>query len=239
VDLAQDLTDDQISKMAARPDMILQYAHYLKRKLQQGGLDKPIITANAWASLNGRPFQQLVDPAVNMAEIQPALFVSAPWILPLKERLSQPREPILYSLAVVTMLLANLGLAWSIYGAVTSIREVRMEFALNAPGFDEGAATAQSLAPDPEQFLGLVKILSSFLPHLAILLSLAAWVITRQPLYLGVALAAALLAAGWGLYLPAFLAWRFDHAFLRWGLVLLGILTGLFLFMQIIIIGPA
>lgn len=92
VDLAADLTADQINKMAARPDMILQYVHYLNEKLIQTGLDNPIIIANAWASLNGRPFQQLIDPRVNLAQVQPHPFAPFPWILPLTTALPKQGE---------------------------------------------------------------------------------------------------------------------------------------------------
>lgn len=83
VDVSQDLTNRQIRKMAARPDMILQYTHYLKRQWQAVGVASPIIQAHVWASLNGRPYFQLVDPQVNLAEQPQTVFARADWILPL------------------------------------------------------------------------------------------------------------------------------------------------------------
>jgi hypothetical protein len=234
-DLNEDLTGDQIPQMAARPDMILQYAHFLREKLRQTGPDNPIIIANAWASLNGRPFQQLIDPTVNMAQIHPTLFTSAPWILPLKEKLAHSPEPVLSALVIVAMLLANLGLAWSIYGVIGYSRATKLAFAVQPDQFDGARVDAQTLSLTSGQFLGLIKVTSKIFPYLAILISLAAWVITGQLTYLGVGLASAILAGGWGLLLSS----AIDRPFLHQGPALLGILTALFLFMQVIIIMPA
>jgi hypothetical protein len=38
VDLSEDLTPRQMAKMPTRPDMILQYAHYLREKWRQAGI---------------------------------------------------------------------------------------------------------------------------------------------------------------------------------------------------------
>jgi uncharacterized membrane protein YphA (DoxX/SURF4 family) len=82
VDLEQDLTDRQISKMSTRPDMIIQYVHYLKEEARQAGIETPIIRVDSWVSLNGRPYQQLVDSTANLAEAPGNLFASAAWLLP-------------------------------------------------------------------------------------------------------------------------------------------------------------
>ena len=50
----QHLTSRQLGKMASRPDMILYYVHFLRDELEAIGLAKPVITVDAWASLNGR-----------------------------------------------------------------------------------------------------------------------------------------------------------------------------------------
>ncbi|HXW00281.1 MAG TPA: HTTM domain-containing protein, partial [Anaerolineae bacterium] len=234
--LKEDLTAYQITRMAAQPDMILQYAHHLKEKLQQTGLDQPIIIANAWASLNGRPFQRLIDPTVNLAQVELDLFAPATtWIWPLEEKLPHPIEPVLYLLVIVAMILANLGLALSFYLALGYSRVIETAFSPKAYHFDEGRAAAPALALAQVQVSSLIKVLASLLSYLAILLSLAAWVITTQPIYLGLALAAALLAAGWGLYLAPVLSSRFDRSYLCWGTTFTGFLSSLFLFMLIIV----
>jgi hypothetical protein len=84
VDMTADLNARQISKMATRPDMIIQYAHYLKQKAEQAGIQNPIIRVEAWASLNGRPYQPLIDPEANLAELPQTIFARADWIVPLQ-----------------------------------------------------------------------------------------------------------------------------------------------------------
>ena len=82
----------QASKMAARPDMILQFAHYLAEKLPRTG-PKPLrVEARVLASLNGRKPQLFIDQNVNLAA-EPRTLRHAPWILPLTEPLPTARRP--------------------------------------------------------------------------------------------------------------------------------------------------
>lgn len=86
IDMSQDLTQRQIGKMAGRPDMILQYAHYLQEKVERTGIENPVIQVEAWASLNYRPYQRLIDPHLNLADVRNyPLRYSTVWILPLEE----------------------------------------------------------------------------------------------------------------------------------------------------------
>ncbi len=64
------------------PDMLLQYVHYLRDELKSIGVHQPIITVEAEASFNGRPFQPYIDSRVNLAEVNYPLFSSADWIVP-------------------------------------------------------------------------------------------------------------------------------------------------------------
>lgn len=80
----------QASKMAARPDMILQFAHYLATKLPRTGPKPHRIEARVLASLNGRKPQLLIDQNVNLAA-QPRTLWHVPWILPLTEPLPDRR----------------------------------------------------------------------------------------------------------------------------------------------------
>ncbi|GAB4458801.1 MAG: hypothetical protein Fur0044_51770 [Anaerolineae bacterium] len=273
--LAEDLTADQIEKMGIRPDMILQYTHYLREKLIQTGLDNPIIIANAWASLNGRPFQQLIDPRVNLAQVQPDLFAPSPWILPLTTELPRPVQPVLPGLTLIILALANLGLALTIYLIVSPKTVTTQAHVISS---DEGARNPQgatvkskalgispsgrndmpeqlpktnllvrlnrfnhsdevtpSIALSPAQVIELAKVMANLLPYLGILLALASWAMTGQPVYLGVALLAALLAAVWGFIWAV----HFDSAAsLVWLSPFVGILAGLFSLMLLIVSVP-
>lgn len=83
----RDLTEDQRAKMLLRPQLIIQYAHYLRDRHAERGLDSPQIYADISASLNGRPYRPLIDPEVNLAQAHYSPIWPSPWILPLEEDL--------------------------------------------------------------------------------------------------------------------------------------------------------
>lgn len=86
---ADHLTERQAREMPGRPDMILQFAHYLEDKLRADGYEQLQVRASSQASLNGRRFQPLVDPDVDLAGVSRSLR-PAPWIVPLREPLHPP-----------------------------------------------------------------------------------------------------------------------------------------------------
>ncbi len=90
VEIGDRLTSRQYRKMSTRPDMIIQFAHHIRDEFHHSGVIKnPIIQADAWASLNGRPYQQFIDPAVDLAQESRSLFVHSEWIVPLQTELNE------------------------------------------------------------------------------------------------------------------------------------------------------
>ena len=84
VNIYKYLTVRQATKMMTQPDLIIQFAKYYANLIkQQTGL-KPIIKVEAKVSLNGRPYQDLIDSNVDLTT-QPDSLFPVPWILPLKE----------------------------------------------------------------------------------------------------------------------------------------------------------
>ena len=69
----------------ATPDMLVQYAHYLKKEAEYSGIKNPSIYVHAEASLNSRPFQPFIDERVNLADVDYPLFSHASWIIPLRK----------------------------------------------------------------------------------------------------------------------------------------------------------
>jgi hypothetical protein len=84
------LTRRQVSKMASRPDMILQFAHWLAELLESDG-GAVEVRARVHASLNGRRPQLLIDPETNLAA-ERRDWRPARWILPLREPLPRDAE---------------------------------------------------------------------------------------------------------------------------------------------------
>lgn len=70
----------QYYEMAARPEMIRQFAHHLADHLRAQGRAHVEIHVVARMSLNGRERRLMIDPDVDLAAVEPSLR-PAPWIL--------------------------------------------------------------------------------------------------------------------------------------------------------------
>jgi hypothetical protein len=80
VDNSQFLSPTQEKMMATQPDLILQYAHIIKREVEQRGLKNPIINAEVYVTLNGSRSKLFIDPKVNLAHLEDGLG-NKDWIL--------------------------------------------------------------------------------------------------------------------------------------------------------------
>ena len=87
IDNSEYLDSRQDGKMPARPDMIVQFAHFLEGRWRENGDKDVIVTAEVWASLNGREEQRLIDPEFDLTTAHIPWFGHAEWILPLDEPL--------------------------------------------------------------------------------------------------------------------------------------------------------
>lgn len=67
VDNRLHLNAHQEKQMSYQPDMLLQYAHYLREFYQAEGISDPIVRAEVYVTYNGRPSQLLFDPKLNLA----------------------------------------------------------------------------------------------------------------------------------------------------------------------------
>jgi hypothetical protein len=92
VDPATMLTPRQRRKMSTHPDLVVQFARFLADEFARDGYPGAEVRADVRVSLNGRPRQPLVDPAVNLAAVERTLG-PAPWIVPLREPLRTRRLP--------------------------------------------------------------------------------------------------------------------------------------------------
>ena len=86
IDIRQYLDRRQQRKMSTRPDMILQFAHYLADEWRQDLGHEVEVRADVWVSLNGRRPAPLIDPETDLAAV-PRDLRHADWILPLTEPL--------------------------------------------------------------------------------------------------------------------------------------------------------
>lgn len=81
IDKEQYLTPKQLHSLPSKPDMIWQFARYLKDDFAKKGMDVEVYV-DSRVSINGRPFRPFIDPYVDLASVKWDHFGHAPWILP-------------------------------------------------------------------------------------------------------------------------------------------------------------
>jgi vitamin K-dependent gamma-carboxylase len=84
VDPQEHLTPKQALRVATRPELIWQFAQYLRRYYASQGVAPIEVYADAQASLNGRPMQPMVDPQVDLAAAPWPRIGRVEWIVPLQ-----------------------------------------------------------------------------------------------------------------------------------------------------------
>ncbi len=73
------LNPHQEKQMAMQPDMILQFAHFLKQHYEKQGLTNPSVRAEVYVTLNARPSRLLIDPQIDLTKISDN-FAPKTWI---------------------------------------------------------------------------------------------------------------------------------------------------------------
>lgn len=76
------LNDHQEKQMAMQPDMILQYAHFLKAHYQNLGMCNPKVRAEVYITLNGKPGALYFDPQRDLTQIQDS-WAPKNWLYPM------------------------------------------------------------------------------------------------------------------------------------------------------------
>ena len=69
VDNSLHLNSHQEKQMSFQPDMLLQYAHYLSDYYGSRGMSKPVVSAEVYVTLNGRPSKLLFDPNLDLTDL--------------------------------------------------------------------------------------------------------------------------------------------------------------------------
>lgn len=64
------LNAHQEKQMAMQPDMILQFAHFLKKHYEQRGVSNPAVRAEVYVTLNARPGKLLIDPNADLTKLR-------------------------------------------------------------------------------------------------------------------------------------------------------------------------
>ena len=69
VNNADFLCAHQEKQMSMQPDLVLQFAHFLKDHYQKHGMKAPAVRAEVYATLNARPSRLLIDPNADLTKI--------------------------------------------------------------------------------------------------------------------------------------------------------------------------
>jgi len=85
VDHDRDLTFVQRYWLPGEPQGIVHYAKFLRERGIGEGIRDPVVVCDAVSSLNGRPYQYMVNPALDPATLTVPVFGHATWIVPLDE----------------------------------------------------------------------------------------------------------------------------------------------------------
>lgn len=83
VDNSEFLNLHQEKQMAMQPDMILQYAQFLKSHYNKQGMDVTKVRADVYVTYNARPSQLLIDNQLNLLALKDT-WAHKQWILPLE-----------------------------------------------------------------------------------------------------------------------------------------------------------
>lgn len=78
------LTPMQEKMMATQPDMLINYAHFLKQEFQAKGFHEPEIVVESYVTLNGKASQLIVDKHTDLGNEEDN-FKAKTWVLPFKE----------------------------------------------------------------------------------------------------------------------------------------------------------
>ena len=79
------LTDRQWEKVFTHPDMVLQFAHYLRDRWHQRGEPDVAVYAHVQASLNRRKTQPFIDAKVDLSKVEWQPLQASVWVLPMEE----------------------------------------------------------------------------------------------------------------------------------------------------------
>ncbi|QNL23052.1 HTTM domain-containing protein [Hyphobacterium sp. CCMP332] len=87
VDNSKFLSGFQEKQMSGQPDMILQYAHFLKAHYEKQGMKNVEVYADVFVALNGRKSKRYISPEIDLSKINDS-FAHKNWILKFDDEIS-------------------------------------------------------------------------------------------------------------------------------------------------------
>jgi hypothetical protein len=93
IDPREVMSDRQAHAVLTRTDLIHDFARKIEERLRDAGAADVEVYARIKKSLNGRPAQLYVDPAVDLTAVPYSWFRPDPWVLPVVTRVAEDRIP--------------------------------------------------------------------------------------------------------------------------------------------------
>jgi hypothetical protein len=94
VELGKYLNNTQLAKMTMTPKQYLRFAHFIRDEMRaNAGVDDAQIYVDLKRRLNERPFQQVIDPDLDLAKVEYREFANADYLLPLDPALRPGTAP--------------------------------------------------------------------------------------------------------------------------------------------------
>ncbi len=84
IDHSEFITQGQYEDLIGKPDLILNFAHYLRDYYQEKLGSEVAIFASSRVSLNGRPRREIISQGVDLAKVERTI-LPYNWIRPLEE----------------------------------------------------------------------------------------------------------------------------------------------------------
>ena len=81
INLRNYLSKKQMRIIATKPDVIWQFAQRLKNQYSKNGQEISVY-ADCFVSVNGKPFNRLIDPNTDLASVNWNAFIHSTWVLP-------------------------------------------------------------------------------------------------------------------------------------------------------------
>lgn len=121
VNLKHHLTGKQISELSGDPDLIWEFAQFLRKDAIRRGVKDPIVTVSTLVSMNDRDLQPIIDEKVDLGNAPKHLFTHSPWIVPLAGQL-RVFNPWLSNALVSLALIMLLGTGVTLFRGVLGTR---------------------------------------------------------------------------------------------------------------------
>lgn len=80
VDNQKYLTYMQEKMMATQPDMMVDYARFLKEEFTKKGFVNPVINAQSYVTVNGSGSREFIDPTVDLSSLSNSFFETRTWV---------------------------------------------------------------------------------------------------------------------------------------------------------------